>query len=998
MDDIADRSVVVALKAETASFIAGMRAAGTAASASFDDAVKAASRNQQALTDVGTAALGLGAAAGVGVGVAVAKFADFDQAMSNVRAATHETAGNMDILREATLAAGAASVFSATEVAGGVEELAKAGIATADILGGGLTGALDLAAAGGLGVAESAETMATALTQFNLEGEQATHVADLLAAGAGKAQGSVHDMGMALNQAGLIASQVGLSIEETTGTLALFASAGLIGSDAGTSFRTMLLRLTNPTGEAAELMGDLGIKVYDAQGSFVGMESVAGQLQSTMGGLDEETRNAALGTLFGSDAIRAASLLYKEGAQGVEEWTGAVNDTGYAAETARIRMDNLRGDLEKLSGALDTALINLGEAGDAPLRGLIQNLTGLVEAFDSLDPRTKSVVIGAAAVTAGLGLLGGATLLLIPRIAATKLALTELGVTAGATATALKAAAVATGVFAAAWAATEGINNIQEWQNTRVEVEGLSGDLKELGETGVVTGELLSVFGDDLSGVTELLARSPDGFNHWVDDLEGNFESVKRIDEQLAAMVESGNIDTAAAAFDKIALATSQQYGTSLTDVTSHFPEYAEAAEAAGTAVGTLRAQLLASAEAQRMARPEIEGIATAHDDITVAAEAAADAQVMSAEEAEAALAAQREEIDELLDAYKSLNQINMGVGESEAAREQALDDLAATIGELTGAVDANGEAINTSDMAIADIIESYGGLDAALNDTLDGFDVTSQAGRDLQASLYAVADTEVAAAEAARDYATAHGTDARTANEDFAASLDVSRENLSLTLQSMGLGAEAADALALSIIGVPDISTTEMKVEDEEAKRKVAEHEERLRLLAIARTTKIDVDPSGAMEGVDRAQQYLDSIRDGYATIHVGFEIVGFGGTSPGVQEGLGDGWTYGKSTGALDGALSGATAGTGSLADTVGGSATGPQYAQAPSMDWSALAGAVQAGFRQPTGAAAAAPAGSQASKTAEVNLTINQPVNEASSDTIGALHDLSRVLAGV
>jgi hypothetical protein len=43
------------------------------------------------------------------------------------------------------------------------------------------------------------------MTQFSLSGKDLPHVADLLAAGAGKAMGSVDDLGMALNQAGLIA-------------------------------------------------------------------------------------------------------------------------------------------------------------------------------------------------------------------------------------------------------------------------------------------------------------------------------------------------------------------------------------------------------------------------------------------------------------------------------------------------------------------------------------------------------------------------------------------------------------------------------------------------------------------------------------------------------------------------------------------------------------------------------------------------------------------------
>jgi len=108
-----------------------------------------------------------------------------------------------------------------------VTELGKAGIGTADILGGALAGSLDLAAAGEIGVAQAAEIAATTLVQFRLAGSETTHVADLLAAAAGKAQGGVTDMAAALGQSGLVASQMGLSVEETTGTLAAFASAGL---------------------------------------------------------------------------------------------------------------------------------------------------------------------------------------------------------------------------------------------------------------------------------------------------------------------------------------------------------------------------------------------------------------------------------------------------------------------------------------------------------------------------------------------------------------------------------------------------------------------------------------------------------------------------------------------------------------------------------------------------------------------------------------------------
>ena len=90
-------------------------------------------------------------------------------------------------------------------------------------------------------------------------------------------------MAAALAQAGLVASQTGLTLEETTGGLAAFASAGLLGSDAGTSLKTALQRLTPQSAEAAGLMDELGLRAYDAQGQFVGLSEYAGMLWWSLG-------------------------------------------------------------------------------------------------------------------------------------------------------------------------------------------------------------------------------------------------------------------------------------------------------------------------------------------------------------------------------------------------------------------------------------------------------------------------------------------------------------------------------------------------------------------------------------------------------------------------------------------------------------------------------------------------------------------------------------------
>lgn len=108
----------------------------------------------------------------------------------------------MGKLRQAAIDAGAATVFSASQAAQAESELAKAGISTADILGGALRGSLDLAAAGSLGLARAAEISAEAMTVFKLEGRDVAHIADVLSAGANKSSADVEGLAQALQQSG----------------------------------------------------------------------------------------------------------------------------------------------------------------------------------------------------------------------------------------------------------------------------------------------------------------------------------------------------------------------------------------------------------------------------------------------------------------------------------------------------------------------------------------------------------------------------------------------------------------------------------------------------------------------------------------------------------------------------------------------------------------------------------------------------------------------------
>lgn len=712
------RTVGVRLTAEIADYQRRLRQAGRDTKDFVGEMDKAARAGHlDAVADsAGVAGL---AVAGV-AGFAVKSAADFDKSMSKVRAATHASTAEIDKLREAALQAGQDTQFSATGAADAITELAKAGVSTSDILAGGLRGALDLAAAGQLEVGEAAETAASAMTQFKLKGADLPHVADLLAAAAGKAQGSVHDMGMALNQAGLVAAQTGLSIEETTGGLAAFASAGLMGSDAGTSFKQMLLMVQAPSGKTKDLMDDLGISLYDASGNAKGLAQFAGELKAKLSGLTPEVRANAMAQIFGADAVRGASILYEQGAEGIQGWIDKVNDSGYAAETARIQTDNLAGDLERLKGSVETLAIQAGSGANGGLRQLVQIAESMVDAFAGLPPVVGSAITVLAGIT-GTALLGGAGWIKARRTAAdVRAELEAMGPAGAKAATGLQkagsAATKAAGAFVALQAAGAIVGQFQKDLNPQL--EALAVGLGKYAAGSELAGEASRILGKDLGDLKTgfaFLADEDNGRRQAVKNLQQGLESlipgldgtntslaktrerITAMDAALAQLVSGGKGSEAQKIFAKLAeqLAVG---GVSMTEFRKQFPQYAAAIEAAGAASKQTTGATAGLSSALEQGADKQEEFKSATEAAAAAARGQRDALVQLSD----FMKAETDPVFGLLNAQKKLTEAQeaaakaakehgRGSVEAKAATRDlavAAIDLQKKVGELSGGFD----------------------------------------------------------------------------------------------------------------------------------------------------------------------------------------------------------------------------------------------------------------------------------------------------------------------
>jgi TP901 family phage tail tape measure protein len=391
--------LAVVVEADTKALDAGLKQASQNVS-SFGEHVGGIGKTLGTALTVGAVA-GTAALAG-GFAVAVSAASGFEKQMSEVAAVSGATGSQMKSVADLALQLGKDTSFSASEAASGITELIKGGLSIPDVMNGAAKSMLDLAAAGGVSLPDAATIAANALAQFNLKGEDMAHVADLIAGAANASALDVGQFKFSLQAAGAVASTVGFSFDDLAQAIAVMGKAGIVGSDAGTSLKTMMMNLTPSTDKAAKLMKELGIiteaganQFFDATGKVRSMDQVAQILQTSLRGLTEEQKLSTLSTLFGSDAIRAAAVLAKEGSIGFQEMAASMGKVA-AADVARVRLDNLAGSFEQLKGSIETAAITLGLALLPALRGVVDGATGfvnkLIPVFETMGPKIADVL------------------------------------------------------------------------------------------------------------------------------------------------------------------------------------------------------------------------------------------------------------------------------------------------------------------------------------------------------------------------------------------------------------------------------------------------------------------------------------------------------------------------------------------------------------------------------------------------------------------------------
>lgn len=366
--------------------------------------------NKETLANTSMYAGMTGAAVGGGIMASVKTGMDFEAAMSRVGAVSRATDEDLARLSAQAKELGRTTVWSSSQAAEGMQYLAMAGFKVDDMLET-MPGMLSLASAGQIELGEAADIASNILTGFGMQAGDMGRVGDVLTNTFTSSNTSLAGLGETMKYAAPIAKSTGASLEEAAAMAAKLGDAGIQGTMAGTTLRSVMLRLSAPSAAGAKELKKLGVATKDAAGNLRPFEDILADLEKAMGSYTQAEKTAAVKTIFETEAMSGAMVLMEQAGSGaLQKFTESIKETGAAERVAGKQTDNLKGDMAGLSSATEGLAISVYETLQPTLRELAQGATKViskVQEWTQANPKLTKVL---TLVAAGVGALTAAAL------------------------------------------------------------------------------------------------------------------------------------------------------------------------------------------------------------------------------------------------------------------------------------------------------------------------------------------------------------------------------------------------------------------------------------------------------------------------------------------------------------------------------------------------------------------------------------------------------------
>ena len=305
-------------------------------------------------------------------------FSQFQQSMQNTFSVMGANANDMQLLEEAAKKMGETTRFSASQASQALYSLGSAGQSATEAVNS-LQGVLQLAGATGSDLAYTSETIASTLSQFNLEAGKASHIADVYAKAISKSQANMTKLSYSMKYVGPVASGLGISLETTTAALMKLYNTGYGGEQAGTYLKQAFQKLASGTQDLKNKLQELGISYEEVNPQTRNFADIINTLKEKNIGVTESI------AIFGETAGGAMAKLIEEGGDAIATMEGLLKSSeGAAAEMQNIQNASFANTKAELSSAMEAVQITIGSILEPAMNGLLSGVTELLKGFNSL--------------------------------------------------------------------------------------------------------------------------------------------------------------------------------------------------------------------------------------------------------------------------------------------------------------------------------------------------------------------------------------------------------------------------------------------------------------------------------------------------------------------------------------------------------------------------------------------------------------------------------------
>lgn len=331
----------------------------------------------------------------------VKTFMDFDATITGAAVKAGATTEELNKMREVAGKLGAQFPITANEAAQGMDRLAAGGFNATQAIAA-MPGIIEASVASGEDLAATSDVITSALSIWNMtQGDVAANtvkVADVVQAAANSSKLGMQEFGLAMQYAGAPAAALGVSIDELGTAMAIMSNNGIEASTIGTSLRATMSRLASPPKAAAEAIAQLGLKVTDSTGKFLGLENIVGQMRSSMKGLSDVEQVALAKAIAGEDAYSGLLALVNTAPDVYSNMAKAIKDSSGSSHEAYKKMqDTLKGSINSLMGSVEAMGIAFGSALAPSIRAAANELKFIADTFTNLSPATKNLIIQVSA-------------------------------------------------------------------------------------------------------------------------------------------------------------------------------------------------------------------------------------------------------------------------------------------------------------------------------------------------------------------------------------------------------------------------------------------------------------------------------------------------------------------------------------------------------------------------------------------------------------------------